>query len=638
MTNGTSARRKDEIASPEASPAAAPAGEPVHREMPHAPSARTPHEKPHHAPHVHASLPIPCIPGMFVPGCGRAIDRSLNFLISRFTLGLAPAALAEVYFDWLVHLTASPGKQTELAQQAFVKSTHLLREVMTAAYTQEKPQAETTEATDKRFRAPEWNIWPFNLIRDAFLLEQSWWDTATNDVHGMTEPHMRVASFVARQLLDMAAPSNFIATNPVVLNETVSQMGGNLVRGTKNLFEDLDRVWTGQPPVGAENFKVGENIAITPGKVVFRNDLIELIQYEPTTAKVHAEPVLIVPAWIMKYYILDLSPENSLVKYLCDQGFTVFMISWKNPTARERDYGMDDYRRHGVMAALETVERIVPGEQVHGVGYCLGGTLLTIAAAAMGAESKRFKSLSLFAAQVDFVDAGELTLFISESQIAFLEDTMHEQGYLEGFQMAGTFQLLRSNDLIWSRIVRDYLMGERMPMSDLMAWNSDATRMPARMHGEYLRHLYLDNELSGGHYKVEGRPIALTNIRTPFFVIGTETDHVAPWKSVYKLNLFTDAPVTFALTTGGHNAGVVSPPANSKRAFRIATRQATDAYVDPDHWFAETPRQQGSWWPAWIAWLEERSSGRKVAPPRMGLSGANPTRLEAAPGTYVYER
>lgn len=583
-------------------------------------------------------------PVMFSPQCGRSLDRSLNFLISRFTLGLSPAALAEVYFDWLTHLAASPGKQAELVQEAFLKSAHLMRQSLVSMASQgSTPAGAQPEATDKRFRAPEWNTWPFSFMRDAFLLQESWWDSATKNVHGMTGEHTRVANFVARQLLDMTAPSNFIATNPVVLKETVSRMGQNLTQGVTNLFEDLERNATGQPPADAERFKVGENIAATPGKVVYRNDLIELIQYEPTTEKVHAEPVLIVPAWIMKYYILDLSPENSLVKYLRDQGFTVFMVSWKNPTAEERDLGMDSYRKLGVMSALEVVEHIVPGVPIHAVGYCLGGTLLSITAAALagdldGRHGERFKSLSLFAAQMDFIDAGELTLFINESQVAFLEDVMYEQGVLSAFQMAGTFQLLRSNDLIWSRIVRDYLMGERMPTSDLMAWNADATRMPARMHGEYLRRLYLNNELTGGHYHVEGRPIALTDIRAPIFVIGTETDHVAPWRSVYKINLFTDTEITFALTTGGHNAGVVSPPSNSKRQFRIATRAATDTYIDPDRWLADTPRKPGSWWPAWTDWLRKKSSGRMTAPPQMGGTGADAHRLTPAPGTYVYQR
>ncbi|MDQ8700186.1 alpha/beta fold hydrolase [Hyphomicrobium sp. LHD-15] len=647
MTNSGSALRKTAPASASAGEAqaswAAPSGRESRPDMSaEVKAASSPFQSLFSQSPLWPAHPMLGEPALFSPQCGRSLDRSLNFLVSRLTFGLAPSALAEVYFDWLIHLAASPGKQAELAQEALLKSAHLMRQTFLSALPHEASAENKPKAADKRFGAPEWNTWPFSFFRDAFLLQESWWDSATKNIHGMTRQHTRVANFVARQLLDMTAPSNFIATNPVVLGETVTKMGTNLVEGLSNLAEDLDRSWTGQPPVGTERFKVGENVAATPGKVVYRNDLIELIQYEPTTEKVHAEPVLIVPAWIMKYYILDLSQENSLVKYLRDEGFTVFMVSWKNPTAEERDLGMDAYRKLGILSALDVVEHIVPGTQVHAVGYCLGGTLLSITAAALAGEiadgrKERFKSLSLFAAQMDFIDAGELTLFINESQVSFLEDVMYEQGVLSAFQMAGTFQLLRSNDLIWSRVVRDYMMGKRMPSSDLMAWNADATRMPARMHGEYLRRLYLDNELTGGHYHVDGKPIALTDIRAPLFVVGTETDHVAPWRSVYKINLFTDTEITFALTTGGHNAGVVSPPANSKRQFRIATRAATDTYIDPDRWLAETPRQSGSWWPAWTDWLRKKSSGRMTAPPHLGGAGARED-LPPAPGTYVFQR
>jgi polyhydroxyalkanoate synthase len=285
--------------------------------------------------------------------------------------------------------------------------------------------------------------------------------------------------FAARQILDAYSPSNFVMTNPEVLKKTLSSSGMNLVRGARNLFDDWQRAIRNEPPAGAENFQVGKQVAITPGKVVFRNRLIELIQYEPVSRSVHAEPVLIIPAWIMKYYILDLSPRNSMVRYLVGKGHTVFMISWKNPTEEDRDLGMQDYVDLGMNAAMEAVRAIVPGQQVHAVGYCLGGTLLALSAAAYGRDGKDWlKSLTLFAAQIDFTEAGEIMLFIDESQVAYLEDIMWDQGYLDTRQMVGAFQMLRSNDLIWSRVVHDYLMGERRPMIDLMAWNADATRMP----------------------------------------------------------------------------------------------------------------------------------------------------------------
>jgi len=423
------------------------------------------------------------------------------------------------------------------------------------------------------------------------------------------------------------APSNFPATNPDVLARTLASGGANIHHGLQRALRDIQ---AGPPPAG--NSQVGEVVATTPGKVVYRNHLIELIQYEPTTGTVHPEPILIVPAWIMKYYILDLSPENSLVRYLTEQGFTVFMISWRDPTAKDAQYGMQDYLDLGPRAAVNIIESRTGAKKVHSAGYCIGGTLLSIAAATMARDGdERLASMTLFAAQTDFSEPGELDLFINESQVSFLEDVMQQQGYLDASQMMSAFQLLRSNDLIWSQMVRKYLLGENdPPMSDLMAWNTDTTRMPARMHAEYLRHMFLNNDLAAGRYYVDGHNVSLRDIRIPVFAVGTETDHIAPWQSVFKIHNLVHGDVTFALTNGGHNAGVLSEPGHKHRHHRIHTVLDQDKALPTEDWMEIASLVGGSWWPSWASWLAT-NSGARGKPPKMGIT------LGGAPGTYVFQ-
>jgi polyhydroxyalkanoate synthase subunit PhaC len=564
------------------------------------------------------------------------IDRSVHAATARFTAGLSPMAMIGAYMDWASHLAFAPGKQLRLGEKAVKKSLRLANYASRRALgTDGAEPCIVPLPQDHRFDDPAWQSPPYDLIYQSFLLTQQWWHNAMTGVRGVTHQDENLVSFATRQLLDVFSPSNSIFTNPVLLERTRTEAGMNFVRGVQNLVEDWDRALGGGKPVGAEAYEPGRTVAITPGKVVYRNRLIELIQYAPTTAKVRPEPVLIVPAWIMKYYILDLSPANSLVKFLVDRGHTVFMISWKNPGPEDRDLSMEDYRTLGVLAALDAVSAIVPGIPIHGVGYCLGGTLLAIAAAAMVRDGDaRFGSLSFFAAQGDFTEAGELTLFINESQLSFLEDMMWEQGFLDTKQMAGAFQMLRSNDLVWSKGIRSYLMGERQPMTDLMAWNADATRMPYRMHTEYLRQLFLDNDLAEGRFQAGGAKVALADIRGPLFAVGTETDHVAPWRSAYKFQLLTSADVTFLLTSGGHNAGIVSAPGHPRRHYRVASKRTADHYRDPDAWLAEASLKEGSWWPEWAAWLDARS-GVPVAPPTMGAVASGYRPLGEAPGSYV---
>lgn len=565
-------------------------------------------------------------------------DRLIHALLGRATAGISPAALALAYADWALHLSVSPGKWQFLAEKALRKTLRLGTYALEASSHPAGATCIEPLPQDDRFRGEAWQRWPFNLVYQGFLLNQQWWHNATTGIGGVSRHHEQVVSFVARQLLDMMSPANFLATNPELQQATLEEGGGNLARGALNFLADFERNIGGKPPVGAEGFLPGVQVAITPGEVVYRNELIELIQYRPAAETVAAEPVLIVPAWIMKYYILDLSPANSLVKYLVDRGHTVFMISWHNPGPADRDLGLDDYLRLGVLAALKAIQAIVPDRKINTVGYCLGGTLLSIAAAYLARTGETvLNSMTLLAAQTDFTEAGELTLFIDESQVKYLEDIMWEQGYLDTKQMAGAFQLLRSNDLIWSRLVHDYLMGRRPPMTDLMAWNADATRMPYRMHSEYLRRLFLNNDLFGGRYRIDGQPVVLKDIRIPIFIVSTERDHVAPWRSVYKFNLVNETDVTFLLTSGGHNAGIVSEPGHRGRHFRMSHRAAGEKYVDPDIWFEATPVTNGSWWPVWTDWLTAGSAGM-VPPPTLGAAEAGYPPICPAPGRFVLER
>ena len=567
------------------------------------------------------------------------LDPTVHAAIARSVASLSHASALMAASDWALHLAASPGQRMDLAHLALRQGQELAayaRERMTAGADQQARHSVRPPFEDRRFTAPEWQHWPFNYLHQSFLRTEQWWAAATHGVRGVEKHHENVVAFAARQLLDMFSPGNQLATNPVVLQRTLQQGGANLMRGMQNAADDFQRLATGKPPAGTENFVVGRDVGITPGKVVLQNRLMELIQYTPTTETVHPEPILIVPAWIMKYYILDLSPHNSLIRYLVDQGHTVFCISWKNPGYEDRDMGMDDYLDLGFHAALDAVNAIVPKQKVHATGYCLGGTMLAIAAAAMARDGdERLASMSLFAAQTDFSEPGELALFIDESQLNLLEAQMAETGYLKASQMAGAFQMLRSYDLLWSRMVNEYLLGDRAPMNDLMAWNADATRMPAKMHSQYLRRLFLNDDLSEGHYPVRGKPVSLGGITLPTFMVGTVTDHVAPWRSVFKLHLMSPAEITFALTSGGHNAGIVNPPGNPRRHYQLLTRAAGGSYVAPDEWLQKAPEAQGSWWPAWLAWLQARS-GAPVKPPRTGASAYKP--VCDAPGRYVLEK
>ena len=554
--------------------------------------------------------------------------------------GLPPAApgvddYVRAWSDWWLGLVNQPEQQLALARSALAAGADTWRFAVQAAGALCSASAPSHGNAAPEFAGEAWNHWPFNLYAHGYAHLSNWTEQALASASGVSAENAQRLEFLRRLVLGASSPAHYLFTNPELLAQTATEAGANLLRGAQYWLEDAAHMLDGGR-TGAEQFRVGEQVAVTPGKVVLRNELIELIQYSPQGGTVHAEPILITPAWIMKYYVLDLSPRNSLVKFLVDSGHTVFMMSWKNPTAADRGLGMDDYVRVGLRAALDAVAAIVPKQRVHAVGYCIGGTLLSIGAAALAAEGdQRIASITLLAAQTDFSEPGELSVFISPNQLALLEVQMQRDGVLSSQSMGTAFALLRANDLIWAPAINQYLRGRRGSMNDLMAWNADGTRMPCRMHSEYLSRLYLNNELSAGRYTVAGTRVDLMQLTVPMFVVGTETDHVAPWTSVFKTRALTrSADYTFVLTSGGHNAGIISGAVNPKRRHRLQ-RWNDAAESSPAAFLAAADARAGSWWPSWRKWLNAHSSARKVAAPPLGNAAAGYAPLEDAPGQYV---
>lgn len=561
-------------------------------------------------------------------GLARRLDDAFTTLAGTATGGLPAPRVVQAYLDWAMNLALSPGRQLQICER-FLGSCRALA----AGLSGEIPASD-----DPRFADAAWKHKPFSWLALATREREAFWDMACAPLPGMNRHNAELVRFYTQQILEFLSPTNFPLFNPQILAATRAEHGRNLLRGAQNVLQDGLAAIRKQP--AAAQFRVGDNLAVTPGKVIHRNALMELIQYTPSTESVYPEPVLIVPAWIMKYYILDLSARNSLVRWLVAQGHTVFMISWKNPGRDDSQLSMDDYRRLGVLEALQAVSAVVPRRKIHAVGYCVGGTLLAITLAAMArAGDARLKTATLFAAQTDFEDAGELKLFIDEMSLYWLDRQMARKGYLETAQMGGAFGLLRARSLIWSRIIREYWLGERDDGLDIMAWNADGTRMPRRMHSDYLHDLYLENRLAQGKYHIGGQAISLGDVNLPMFVVGTTTDHVAPWKSVYKIrNLKRLGETTFALTNGGHNAGIVSEPGRPRRQYQLGSWSADTPYQSPDEWLQAAKMHEGSWWPAWQAWLAEHSGKRRVAPPAIGNAHKGYEVLGDAPGTYVFQR
>ena len=565
------------------------------------------------------------------------LQREMRASLAAVTGGIAPDDYVNAWWDWYFHLSADSNKQSAMAKSAADATVAAWKFAMQAA----TGRMLAPVTTDKRFSSPAWSQWPFNLYAHTYLSWSSWWQESLKSSVGVAPKNAELMEFMGRQILEAASPANHLPTNPELLELTRAESGQNLLRGFQHWLDDAGRVLkrdVASPT--ASKFAVGRDLGVTPGKVVLRNDLIELIQYAPQGDAVHAEPILITPAWIMKYYIMDLSPANSMVRYLVEQGHTVFMISWKNPTRTDRNLGMDDYLQLGIFDALDAVTTIVPDVRVHAAAYCIGGTLMLIAAAALAQRGdQRLASLSLLAAQADFSEPGELSLFISPSQLAMLEAVMHKAGVLGSDKMAASFAMLRSQDLMWTPAINTYIKGKRDEPNDLMAWNADGTRMPWRMHTEYLNKLYLKNELANGEFIAAGARIDLKRIELPMFVVGTETDHVAPWKSAYKTRGLTRSPdYTFVLTSGGHNAGIVSGPSHPRRRHRWLTWHDAASSLPPEEWHEKATLTAGSWWPSWQRWLAEHSTSERVAPPTLGSATSAYTPLCDAPGTYVHQK
>ncbi len=564
------------------------------------------------------------------------LARALRAQLATITGGIAPDGYVNAWWDWYLNLAKDPPKQLQVLQDALGKSFDTWNFFLRAASGEPLAPAEN----DSRFGGDAWSRWPFNIYARGYRNYADWVQKAYSQVPGVAAEHERSLGFVASNALEALSPSNYLPTNPELLDTTRAEAGQNLVRGFKNWLEDVERTLGGKGPDGTSAFVVGRDIAATPGKVVMRNALAELIQYGPATDKVFAEPILIVPAWIMKYYILDLSAKNSMVRYLVSKGHTVFIVSWKNPGTSDRELGMDDYLRLGVRDMIDAISQITAGHKIHTVGYCIGGTLLSIAAAAYAAAGdQRLASMTLLAAQQDFSEPGELSVFISPSQLDMLEAVMERTGVLSSDQMAGAFALLRSRDLLWTPAINTYVRGKRETPNDLMTWNADGTRMPCNMHSNYLRQLYLNNELARGEFRSEGRQIELSKIQLPMFVVGTETDHVAPWQSVYKARGLTrSADYTFLLTSGGHNAGIVSGPVHPRRRHRVRTWLNDVDVLPPQTWLESTPPEPGSWWPVWQQWLAKHSGGALIDPPPLGASAAGYPPIADAPGEYILQK
>jgi len=541
--------------------------------------------------------------------------------------------IAKAYMDLYSRVLMDPSAFAAASVNYWLDSMRLWQSAWMKMVGQDHAPVAEPAKGDSRFKDDDWSgNFVFDYIKQSYLIASRHIQHAVAGVEGLPEDSQKKIAFFTRQYVDALAPSNFAATNPQVLRETMASGGHNLIKGLNNLLADIEK-GEGQLRISMTDeaaFQLGRNVATTPGKVVFQNALLQLIQYQPSTSQVFRRPLLIIPPWINKYYILDLRERNSFIKWAVDQGHTVFVVSWVNPDRELAEKGFDDYLTEGALAAMAAVQKATGEEQLNVIGYCLGGTLLGAALAWLAAKGDaRVGCATFFVALLDFSQPGELGVFIDEEQVKNLERRMNERGYLEGSEMASTFNMLRANDLVWSFVINNYLMGKDPFPFDLLYWNSDSTRMPARMHSFYLRNMYLKNQLGvPGGIELAGVPMDLSQVKVPAYFISTAEDHIAPWKTTYKGAKYLGGPVRFVLGGSGHIAGIVNPPVAKKYQY-----WANDAFPPTsDEWLKTATQQPGSWWEDWQRWMEQQNGGDKV-PARI------PSRaIEDAPGSYVMQR
>jgi len=588
-------------------------------------------------------MPDPVELGQAMARIAEQTQRVVNEFVQRQASGegdysvLDPAVIGRSFQQLYARLAADPTRLLERQVRFWQDYAALWQGAAQRMLGGEAQPVAEPEPGDKRFKDEEWSENPvFDYIKQSYLLASRHLLGCVRETDGLDPETARKVDFYTRQFIDAMAPSNFAMTNPQVVRRTIETGGENLLQGLSHLLEDLER-GRGRLRIkmtDLERFELGKNVAVTPGKVIYQNDLIQLLQYQPSTERVYKRPLLIIPPWINKYYILDLREKNSFIKWAVDQGHTVFVISWVNPDARLAEKGFDDYLLEGPMAALEAIEQATGERDVKAIGYCLGGTLLACTLAYLAEKGDaRIKAATFLTSMVDFSEPGELGVFIDEEQLALMEAQMERTGYFEGSSMADAFNLLRANDLIWSFVVNNYLLGREPFPFDLLYWNSDSTRMPRAMHSFYLRSMYQKNLLvEPGGITLDGVPIDLGAIETPCYILSTKEDHIAPWRSTYAATQLYSGPVRFVLGMSGHIAGVINPPAANKYGYWTND----ELPPDPEAWLAGAEAHPGSWWLDWKRWVSRFNGGRRVAA-RVPGDGALAA-IEDAPGSYVRVR